>query len=85
MGRPLLRAGVHADRGRGRGVSHCTQKERCGTTCTAGSCCDGSDNDYDGHADAAEESCSCGDGVDNDNNGYTDSTDFQCRTAVDDP
>jgi hypothetical protein len=55
----------------------------CSCSCTSGSCCDGSDNDYDGKSDLDDEGCACADGVDNDADGYTDTDDWECSVVVD--
>jgi PLD-like domain len=63
--------------------SICGSSVDCTGSCSSGSCCDGSDNDYDGHSDLADEGCACADGVDNDGDGYTDSNDWECHTITD--
>jgi phosphatidylserine/phosphatidylglycerophosphate/cardiolipin synthase-like enzyme len=54
----------------------------CSQNCKSGSCCDGQDNDYDGHIDAQEEACACNDGRDNDEDGYVDNADFDCQSEA---
>jgi phosphatidylserine/phosphatidylglycerophosphate/cardiolipin synthase-like enzyme len=63
----------------GASSSDCGQGGDCASQCSAGSCCDGLDNDYDGHVDLEEEACGCADGVDNDADGYIDANDFDCE------
>jgi hypothetical protein len=68
----------------GADASTCSSPYNCTApdTCTSGSCCDGSDNDYDGRADLDDEACGCTDGVDNDGDGYIDAEDFECWTVL---
>jgi phosphatidylserine/phosphatidylglycerophosphate/cardiolipin synthase-like enzyme len=68
----------------GADASTCSSPYNCTApdTCTSGSCCDGSDNDYDGRTDLDDEACGCTDGVDNDGDGYIDAEDFECWTVL---
>jgi phosphatidylserine/phosphatidylglycerophosphate/cardiolipin synthase-like enzyme len=66
----------------GADSSSCASSGNCSVSCTSGSCCDGSDNDYDGHPDLTDEACGCSDGVDNDGDGFVDGADWECD-AVD--
>jgi phosphatidylserine/phosphatidylglycerophosphate/cardiolipin synthase-like enzyme len=67
----------------GSDSSSCSPAANCNATCSSGSCCDGADNDYDGHPDATDEACACSDGVDNDGDGYTDADDWECNVVLD--
>ncbi|HEY3493293.1 MAG TPA: phospholipase D-like domain-containing protein [Polyangiaceae bacterium] len=67
----------------GADSSVCGSSIDCTVSCSSGSCCDGSDNDYDGHSDLTDEGCACGDGIDNDGDGYTDSADWECNVVID--
>ncbi len=67
----------------GADSSICGSSVSCACSCTSGSCCDGSDNDYDGKTDLDDEACACDDGIDNDGDGYTDTDDWECRVVVD--
>jgi phosphatidylserine/phosphatidylglycerophosphate/cardiolipin synthase-like enzyme len=67
----------------GADSSVCGSSVDCSCSCASGSCCDGSDNDYDGKSDLDDEGCACADGVDNDADGYTDTDDWECRVVVD--
>lgn len=68
----------------GPSSSDCGPDHDCIHHCVSGSCCDGIDNDHDGHADAEDEACGCTDGQDNDRDGYTDADDFECRSDPED-
>lgn len=67
----------------GADSSSCGSSIDCTGSCTSGSCCDGSDNDYDGHSDLTDEGCACDDGADNDGDGYVDTDDWECNVVVD--
>ena len=73
----LVCAKVEAE---GASSSECGPAQDCSKQCSAGSCCDGLDNDHDGRIDAQEEACACADGLDNDADGYIDGADFDCQT-----
>lgn len=67
----------------GSDSSSCSPASNCAASCSSGSCCDGSDNDYDGHSDSTDEACNCSDGVDNDADGFTDAADWECNVVLD--
>jgi phosphatidylserine/phosphatidylglycerophosphate/cardiolipin synthase-like enzyme len=67
----------------GSDSSSCSPATNCGASCSSGSCCDGSDNDYDGHSDLTDEACNCSDGIDNDGDGYIDAADWECNIVLD--
>jgi phosphatidylserine/phosphatidylglycerophosphate/cardiolipin synthase-like enzyme len=67
----------------GADSSSCGSQLDCTTSCTSGSCCDNSDNDYDGHSDLTDEACACDDGLDNDGDGYIDGDDWECTPLID--
>lgn len=75
--------GCHAVSAEGADSSSCGSATDCSTSCTSGSCCDGADNDYDGHADLTDEACACDDGVDNDGDGFVDGDDWECNVVLD--
>jgi len=66
----------------GPGSSECGPSHDCRNHCVSGSCCDGLDNDHDGHADLEDEACGCTDRQDNDRDGYVDGDDFECRADL---
>jgi phosphatidylserine/phosphatidylglycerophosphate/cardiolipin synthase-like enzyme len=68
----------------GPGSSDCGPDHDCVHSCKSGACCDHVDNDFDGHADGADEACACHDGLDNDADGHIDADDFECRDLPDD-
>jgi phosphatidylserine/phosphatidylglycerophosphate/cardiolipin synthase-like enzyme len=72
----LICADVAAE---GPGSSDCGPDHDCQKHCLSGSCCDGLDNDHDGHADLEDEACGCADGQDNDGDEYIDGDDFECQ------
>ena len=76
----LICASVAAE---GPSSSDCGPDHDCVNHCVSGSCCDGIDNDHDGHADGADEACACADGRDNDGDTYIDGDDFECRSDSD--
>ena len=63
----------------GADSSSCGASNDCTGACTSGSCCDGLDNDYDGHPDLSDEGCACADGIDNDADGRIDADDWECQ------
>jgi hypothetical protein len=67
----------------GADSSSCGSSIDCSASCSSGSCCDGSDNDYDGHPDLTDEACACADGIDNDGDGFVDAADWECNVVVD--
>jgi len=67
----------------GADSSSCGASNDCTGSCGGGSCCDGLDNDYDGHPDLSDEGCACADGVDNDGDGYIDADDWECNPVTD--
>jgi phosphatidylserine/phosphatidylglycerophosphate/cardiolipin synthase-like enzyme len=67
----------------GADSSSCGSQIDCSGSCGSGSCCDGADNDYDGHSDLTDEACACADGIDNDGDGYIDGADWECQVVVD--
>ncbi len=67
----------------GSDSSSCSPTTNCSSSCSSGSCCDGSDNDYDGHPDLTDEACSCSDGIDNDGDGFVDAADWECNVVLD--
>lgn len=73
----------HAVSAEGADSSSCGSTIDCSTSCTSGSCCDGADNDYDGHPDLTDEGCACDDGIDNDGDGYIDGDDWECQVVLD--
>jgi phosphatidylserine/phosphatidylglycerophosphate/cardiolipin synthase-like enzyme len=67
----------------GADSSSCGSSIDCSTSCSSGSCCDGADNDYDGHPDLTDEACACDDGIDNDGDGFIDGDDWECQVVLD--
>jgi hypothetical protein len=67
----------------GADSSSCGSAVDCTGSCASGSCCDGADNDYDGHSDLSDEGCACADGIDNDGDGYVDGNDWECQSVTD--
>lgn len=72
-------AAVNAE---GADASTCGSPTDCTVFCASGSCCDGVDNDYDGHSDLTDEACACSDGIDNDDDGFVDANDRECNKLV---
>jgi len=73
----------HAVSAEGADSSSCGSATDCSTSCASGSCCDGTDNDYDGHTDLTDEACACDDGIDNDGDGFIDGDDWECNVVLD--
>ncbi len=72
----------HAVSAEGADSSSCGSATDCSVSCASGSCCDGADNDYDGHGDLTDEACACDDGIDNDGDGFIDAADWECNVVL---